>query len=47
MLDLSDPLHDPEYYGDKGKPYPANIGDIAYKTISKNAKADGKYLPKH
>ena len=35
------------YAHDKGKPYPANIGDIAYKTISKNAKADGKYLPKH
>ena len=34
-----------KYGEDKGKPFPANIGDIAYKTISKNAKTHGLYLP--
>ena len=33
------------YAQDKGKPFPAKIGDIAYKTISQNAKAHGLYLP--
>ena len=33
------------YGEEKGKPFPANIGDIAYRSISKNAKAHGLYLP--
>lgn len=34
-----------QYGEDKGKAFPAKIGDIAYKSISKNAKAHGLYLP--
>lgn len=42
-------INGPKTFSDtdnSGKLYPARIGDIAYKTISQNAKARGSYLPK-
>lgn len=42
-------INGPKTFSDtdnSGKPYPAKIGDIAYRTISKNAKERGTYLPR-